>query len=80
MKDISIIIASVILSASILYSANMIAENSFEDVDYDNAANLTASILETSSSATKRSPEELTVMYIEVYKNVLKRLDKIESD
>ena len=32
MKDISIIIASVILSASILYSANMIAENSFEDV------------------------------------------------
>ena len=80
MKDISIIAASVILSASILYSAKMVSDSNYEDVDYDNASNMTISIIEKSGSATQRSPNELSAIYIETYKNILKRLDKIESN
>ena len=80
MKDISIIAASVILSASILFSANMVAESNYEDVDYDNASNMTISIIEKSNFATQRSPQDLTKMYIDTYKQVLKRLGRIESN
>ena len=36
--------------------------------------------IEKSGSATQRSPNELSAIYIETYKNILKRLDKIESN
>ena len=80
MKDIPIIIASVILSASILFSANMVAESIYEDVDYDNASNIAISIIEKSNFATQRSPQDLTKMYTDTYKQVLKRLGRIESN
>ena len=76
MKEISIIAASIILSASILYSAKMVEDSSYEVVNFDNASNMTISIIEKSSFATQRSPNELSAIYIETYKDVLKRLDE----
>ena len=82
MKDISIIIASLILSVSIYVSFNTLANsnyalaNSNPDVNFTVAKGLTMSIIEKSDALNEGSIEEVT----DTYQKILQRLAEVEAE
>ena len=81
MKEITIVIASVILSVSIYLSAIMLVEgHQYEPIaDHRNATNLTVSIIEQSGIKGQSSLEEITKIHIDTYEKVLVKLIELEE-
>ena len=86
MKEISIIIASILLSVSIYVSSTIIANSNYAladsrpDYNFTIAKGLTKSIIEKADSLNQKSLEEVTDKSTATYQKVIKRLAEIEAE
>jgi len=86
MKEISIIIASILLSVSIYVSSTIIANSNYAladnrpDYNFTIAKDLTMSIIEKADSLNQKSLEEVTDKSTATYQKVIKRLVEIEAE
>jgi len=81
MKDLSIIIASLILSVSIYMSSNLLANSNYTPgIHFTTAKAMTISVIEKSDFLNQRPIEEITDISTATYKKILTRLAEIEEE